>query len=135
MAKKIDKTKNRNNCGSFARMPHQVTNSDNYRSLSHKAKAMLADTNARYNGSNNGDFDFTLKTMKKWGWNSNDTMSKAKTELLVKGFLVLTRQGGRNKCNLYALTIWPVDGCKGKLDRPATTIALAYWKKGFNPEN
>ena len=129
------KTKGRNKYPPFARMPHQVTNSKNYRSLSVKAKALLADTNARYNGHNNGDIDFSLKTMNKWGWNSNDTISKAKNELMEKGWLVLTRQGGRNQCNLYALTLWAIDDCKGKLDRAATQTALAYWKQGNNPEN
>lgn len=125
---------NRKNCGSFARMPHQITNSKNYRGLSIKAKALLFEANARYNGSNNGDIDFSLKTMNKWGWTSNDTIGKAKAELLEKGWLVLTRQGGRNKANLYALTLWAIDDCKGKLDRAATTTALAYWKQGNNPE-
>lgn len=134
MSRTRAKVKNRKDCGSFARMPHQVTDSQNYRTLSIKAKALLADANARYNGRNNGDIDFTLKTMKKWGWNSNDTISKAKTELLKKGWLVLTRQGARNKANLYALTLWSIDECKGKLDRVATTTALAYWKQGDNPE-
>jgi len=129
-----NKAKGRSNVARFARMPHQVTNSQNYRTLSIKAKALLADTNARYNGYNNGDIDFSLKTMMKWGWNSNDTITKAKNELLAKGWLVLTRQGGRNCCNLYALTLWPIDECNGKLDRTATNKALAYWKKGNNPE-
>lgn len=132
---KREKIKGRKNIGSFARMPHQATNSKNYRGLSIKAKALLADANARYNGRNNGDIDFTLKTMNKWGWNSNDTISKAKTELLRKGWLVLTRKGGRNSANLYALTLWPIDECKGKLDRTATTAPLAYWKQGHNPEH
>jgi len=135
MSKSLCKTKGRKDRGSFARMPHQITNSENYRTLSVRAKALLYDTNARYNGRNNGDFDYTLKNMKKWGWNSNDTIAKAKNELLVKGWIVLTRQGGRNKCNLYALTIWAIDECNGKLDKAATKTALAYWKQGNNPEN
>lgn len=128
------RTNNRKKTGSFARMPHQVTNSNNYRTLSVRAKALLADTNARYNGSNNGDLDFALKTMNKWGWNSNDQITKAKNELLFKGWLVLTRQGGRNCASLYALTLWPINGCQGKLDRAPTTTALAYWKNSSNPE-
>lgn len=135
MGRSRAKTKGRINIGFFARMPHQATDSKNYRSLSYKAKALLMDTNARYRGNNNGDFDFTLKTMNKWGWNSNDTISKAKNELMEKGWLVLTRQGGRNQCNLYALTLWSVDECKGKLDIDATTTPLAYWRDGNNPEN
>ena len=135
MANKRLNIKSRKESGSFSRVPHQITNSENYRSLSTKAKALFHDTNARYNGRNNGDFDYTLKTMRLWGWNSNDTITKAKNELLLKGWIVLTRQGGRNRCNLYALTIWAIDECDGKLDRPASRIALAYWKQGSNPEN
>ncbi|RDH84508.1 MAG: hypothetical protein DIZ80_03240 [endosymbiont of Galathealinum brachiosum] len=135
MAKNKIKAKNRKESGSFSLIPHTVTNSENYRSLSAKAVKLLIDTIARYNGSNNGDFDYSYKNMRKWGWNSNDTILKAKNELLLKGWLVLTRQGGRNKCNLYALTIWSIDECHGKLDRSATKTALAYWKKGINPEN
>lgn len=135
MVQSRGKIKGRKSIGSYARMPHQVTNHDNFISLSIKAKALLHDANARYNGSNNGDIDFALKTMIKRGWNSNDTISKAKNELIEKGWLVLTRQGGRNLCNLYALTLWSIDECGGKLDRAATATALAYWKQGHNPEN
>jgi len=129
-----NKIKNRRTAPPFSRQPHHVTDSDNYRNLSDKAKSLLWDTNARYRGSNNGDFDFSLKTMQKWGRNSNDTITKAKNELLRKGWLVLTRQGGRNKCNLYALTFWSIDECNGKLDRGATKNSLDYWKQGVNPE-
>jgi len=129
------KSKGRKDSGSFTKIPHQITNSDNYRSLSIRAKALLLDTCARFNGINNGDFDYTLKNMKLWGWNSNDVIARAKNELLIKGWIVLTRQGGRNKCNLYALTIWPIDDCKGKLDCNSSKVALAYWKQGCNPEN
>lgn len=135
MVSKRFNAKGRKDNGSFSRVPHQVTNSENYRGLSVRAKALFHDTNARYNGRNNGDFDYTLKNMRLWGWNSNDTITRAKNELLVKGWIVLTRQGGRNLCNLYALTIWSIDECGRKLDRPASRTALAYWKQGHNPEN
>ncbi|MFK5914049.1 MAG: hypothetical protein QM484_06725 [Woeseiaceae bacterium] len=134
MVKSLSKIKGRKERGSFSRMPHQITNSENYRTLSVRAKALLYDTNARYNGKNNGDFDYTLKNMKKWGWSSNDTIARAKKELLEKGWIVLTRQGGRNKCNLYALTIWAIDNCKGKLDVSATNTAPASWKV-YKPKN
>ena len=123
------KTKNRKEKGSFSSIPHQVTNSDNYRSLSYTATKLLLDTIARYNGKNNGDFDYTLTTMKSWGWKSNDTIARAKNELLIKGWIVLTRQGGRNKCNLYALTIHAIDYCNGKLDVKPTERASAKWKE------
>jgi len=135
MAQTRKKFKGRSEIGNFARMPHQVTNSENYRGLSIRARALLHDTNARYNSFNNGDFDYTLKNMRLWGWNSNDVIARAKSELLIKGWIILTRQGGRNMCSLYALTLWPINECNGKLDRSPTSVALAYWKQGCNPEN
>jgi len=115
-------------------LPHALTCSDNFNTLSPRAMKLLIQTIARYRGKNNGDFDFSLKTMKKIGWNSNDQITKAKKELMDKGWIVLTRQGGRNQCNLYAITIWAIDDCNGKLDRKPSVIALAYWKLGRNPE-
>ena len=131
---KRNRVKNRVNKGSFLAIPHELLRSENYASLSNKAVKCLLDISAQFNGSNNGDLSCTLKLMKKCGWNSNSQLDKAKKELLEKGFIVLTRQGGRNKCNLYAITWQPIDECNGKLDRPATKTALGYWKEGFNPE-
>lgn len=133
MAKR-NRVKNRANKGSFLAVPHELLRSDNYASLSSKAVKCLLDISAQYNGSNNGDLSCTLKLMRKCGWNSNSQLDKAKNELLEKGFIALSRQGGRNKCNLYAITWQPIDDCKGKLDRPATTTSLGYWRDGINPE-
>lgn len=130
MRSRREKAKNRKELGSFSAIPHSVTNSSNYRSLSSKAVKLLIDTIARYNGKNNGDFDYTFTNMKKWGWKSNDTIAKAKKELMQKGWIVLTKQGGLGiGPSLYALTIWPVDECNGKIDHKPTSRALGYWKK------
>ena len=115
-------------------LPHELLLSNAYISLSNKAVKCLLDISAQYRGKNNGDLSCTLKLMKKCGWNSNSQLISAKNEILEKGFIVLTRQGGRNQCNLYAITWQPIDECNGKLDRPATITPLGYWKKGFNPE-
>ncbi|RDH84484.1 MAG: hypothetical protein DIZ80_03115 [endosymbiont of Galathealinum brachiosum] len=126
--------KGRKKFGSFSAMPHQVTDSTNYRSLSPRAVKLLVDMNAQYRGTNNGDICITPKLMRPWGWTSNDQLHKAKNELLDKGWIVLTRQGGRNKANLYALTLWAIDECGGKLDLKPTTAPLSWWKDGFDPE-
>ena len=115
-------------------LPHELILSEAFISLSSKAVKCLINISAQYKGKNNGDLSCTLKLMKKCGWNSNSQLIASKNEILKKGFIVLTRQGGRNQCNLYAITWQPIDECNGKLDRPATTTALGYWKKGFNPE-
>ena len=72
----------------------------------------------------------------KRGWNSSDQLDKAKKELIKRDVIQLTRQGGRNKCNLYALTWFPINECKGKLDIAPTVIAPVNWRnKGASPSN
>ena len=115
-------------------IPHELLNSDTYISLSPIAVKCLFDIYVEYRGKNNGDLSCTIKVMKERGWKSKSQLDKARKELLEKGFIVLARQGGRNKCNLYAITWRPIDECNGKLDRKADIVSLGYWKKGFNPE-
>ena len=134
MANKRRRTTNRKESGSFVIVPHELLLSDTYIPLSSKAVKCLFDMYVEYKGSNNGDLSCTFKLMQKRGWTSKSHLDNAKNELLEKGLIVLTRQGGRNKCNLYAITWQPIDECKGKLDRKEMSMALGYWKQGFNPE-
>ena len=66
--------------------------------------------------------------MRDRGWNSSDQLDKAKKELVGKDVIRVARQGGLNKCNLYALTWFPIDECKGKLDIASTTTAPVNWR-------
>lgn len=68
------------------------------------------------------------------GWRSKDQLSKARRELLEKGFIVQTRQGWNNHCSLYGVTFQAIDDCGGKLDIPQTTTAYGWWKDGSPPK-
>jgi len=70
--------------------------------------------------------------MKKRGWRSPTTLSRAKKELLERGWILVTRYGGQNLCTLYAVTFQAIDDCKGKLDCGATTCATGTWKEVKN---
>ena len=113
---------------SFVMLPHHVLGHDNFRTLSPRATKFVVDLLAQYRGNNNGDFCATLKTMQERGWNSSDQLHKAKRELIEKGVIIVTRQGGLNKANLYAVTWFPIDECKGKLDVASTRTAPVNWK-------
>lgn len=89
----------------------------------------------QYKGTNNGDLCMTFSVMKEVGWTSKDQLQKARNELIEKGWIVLTCQGGRKKPSLYAVTFKPIDDCKGKLDRQYPNTPLNYWKQGHAPEN
>src|SRR5258708_1529638 len=107
--------------GRFIAIPETVYNHDDFKSLSSRAVKLLIDLLSQYHGYNNGDLCAAMTLMKKRSWKSNDQRNKALKELLVKELIVLTRQGGRKKASLYAVTWFPIDDCKGKLDISATT--------------
>ncbi len=91
--------------GGFFRLPHQVSGSIAYRSLSSHAAKLLIDLGSYFRGNNNGDLSASFKVLKKErGWKSSATLDRAKKELIKYGLIVKTRQGGKNKCCLYGFT-------------------------------
>ena len=122
--------KGRQSTGSFLRLPHHVLQHETFKTLSTRATKLLIDIAVQYRGNNNGDLSATLSLMRDRGWNSSDQLDKAKKELVGNDVIRVARQGGLNKCNLYALTWFPIDECKGKLDIASTITAPVDWKIG-----
>ena len=120
--------KGRQTTYSFLGLPHHVLDHDNFRTLSPRATKLVIDIAAQYRGNNNGDLSAPLSLMKKRGWNSSDQLHKAKKELVENDVIRVARQGGLNRCNLYALTWLPIDECNGKLDIASTTTAPVNWR-------
>ena len=105
-----------------------LLDSSDFISLKGNSIKLLIDIGQQFNGYNNGDLCAPLSLMRERGWNSSDQLHKAKKELIEKDVIWVTRQGGLNKANLYALTWFPIDECKGKLDVSPTTTAPVNWK-------
>lgn len=122
------RAKGRRESGKFISLPHACLIHKNFIALSGYAIKLLIDLYMNYNGFNNGDFCCTWSMMKERGWRSESTLNKALKELLYYGWIVCSRQGGRNKASLYAVTFQAIDECKGKLDCSETRTALGYWK-------
>ncbi|HBA67165.1 MAG TPA: hypothetical protein DCZ48_13495 [Methylococcaceae bacterium] len=138
MGDKHQKAKGRRTSHTFAAKPHHIFRADTKNQkpsvasiLSHKAAHLLDNLIAQYNGSNNGDLSVAPKIMKLYGWTSQGSIHSALTELLAHGFIEQTRQGGRNKCSLFAVTWLAIDDCGGKLDVAPTKVPSNLWK----PEN
>ena len=127
-SQQMRRNKGRMMTDSFVRIPHHVINHEHFRSLSPRATKLLIDLLAQYRGYNNGDLCAPLSLMRERGWNSSDQLQKAKNELIEKDVIIVTRQGGINKCSLYAVTWFPIDECKGKLDIASTTTAPVNWR-------
>ena len=132
MARKSrDKIKGRRTTGNFALVPEAVINSVAYSKLSWPARALLLEVAVQYRGFNNGDQACAHAIHRGRGW-QRSTLQKATQELESGGFLVRTRQGGRNRCNLYGLTWQALDECPGKgLDHgyPTKGGPLSLWMK------
>lgn len=91
--------------GRFLALPHSLMASESYKNLSHPAVRLLLDIGMQFNGENNGQLLCCMKFLLKRGWNSNDTVLRARRELLDSGFLFETRKGARpNKAAWYAVT-------------------------------
>ncbi len=127
--------KGRNGKSIFFGLPHTLINTRKYRSLSYHAVKLLVDLGSQYRGFNNGDLCAAWSTMKPMGWKSRSSLYKAKKELLDVGFILVTRQGGRNRATLYAITWKEVNDCKGKLDIQPTKSPPGGWLDDLSKKN
>lgn len=133
-AERRRRNKGRRSGKSFVQMPHDLINHAAFTSLSPRAVKLLLDICAQYKGHNNGDLSATMSLMKTRGWSSNDQLFKARDELVDKNLIQVTRQGGLNRCTLYALTWFPINECGGKLDVAETRVARNEWRNWVTPE-
>ncbi len=112
-------------------IPRAVIRSERYRNLNFAAKSLLVEIAVQYTGYNNGDLCATRSLLKDFGFNSQDTLTRALKELEKNELIEKTRIGGKNyftganEPNLYALTWQPIDKCLdqhggNKLDTPFT---------------
>lgn len=113
---------------SFTSLPHGLQDCYNFNMLTPIALKLLINISRQYNGYNNGDLCCTFSVMKKHGWKSKATLDDARDCLVHYGMITLARQGGRNKCSLFAITWQKIHDHFGKLDVPSTTRASGEWK-------
>lgn len=102
--------------GQYLSIRAEVFNSEAWAKTSAWGIRLIMDLAAQYNGINNGDLCATWNIMRVRGWKSRATLYKAQQELIKKRWVIITRKGALKIPNLYALTFWGIDECKGKLD-------------------
>lgn len=114
--------------GAFLAIPATVLNSQTYARLSAHAVKLLLDIGSQYRGDNNGDLIAAWKLMHLKGWKSEETLAKAKQQLLRAGFVIEMRKGYRpNVCSLYALT-WQALDPSPKHDFEPAGFKFGAWK-------
>ena len=124
--------------GAFAALPYAVLASPGYRMASHTARSLLIDIAMQYTGNNNGKLTACQKYLKPMGWSSNDTVVRARRQLIDCGLLIETRKGGfPNTAAWFALSWCALDQAQGldidpkryrtgeymRLDKPANKNA------------
>jgi hypothetical protein len=141
MAANYAKAKGRRDSGRFIAIPHSVLDHPDYIDRTGGAIKLLNELVRQYNGSNNGDLTVAYSILQHRGFNSKDTITRTKNELVKAGLILLTRQGQfinpGAKCDLYAITWRSIDECPSKnLDvRSTKTPYRKFSIKNPSPEN
>jgi len=103
--------------GPIAAIPKDVMDSEDYRSLSFSAKALLFEFARQYTLKNNGKLCATFSQLKPRGWRSEDTLRRGIKELLSRNLIMLTKRGmygnGKREPNFYAFTFQKIDRVEG----------------------
>lgn len=118
--------------GAWLPLPLDFLRSRACAELSPHAAKLLLDALAMLgpNATKNGDICLTPKLMRVRGWSGRQSLNAAVRELEAHGLLMQTRQGSRLDCNLYAVTLFPLD-CKRPLDvQPGCYRSTDYMQGG-----
>lgn len=121
--------------GSAFMVPYTLLRHPNLIRLSPHACKMLLDLSRQFTGFNNGYLSAAMAIMEPMGWRSEATIREAVAELEHYRIVTRTRQGGRNRCNLFGFTFRRIDEKPDKpLDvRPSLTPSNE-WKTDGIPD-
>ena len=105
MAEKKQKRPEESISGLYSAIPHGTLDSVAFQGLNHPAKALLFDLIRQHSGKNNGHLHLSFAWLDARGWKSRDVIQRARAELITRGLLIQTRQGGLNiGASRYAVT-------------------------------
>jgi hypothetical protein len=117
--------------GPWFAMPLAFLRSRACASLSPQASKMLLDLCSQLgpNARGNGDLAAAPALLRPRGWSGKGTHAAVLQELLDARLIVTTRQGGRNRCSLFAITLWPMDCDFSKLDCGPGCYTTLDWQE------
>lgn len=105
----------------YCSIPWSVLDSRAYQGATPTAKALLFELLRQHSGSNNGHLHLAHKWLAPRGWASKETIERARDDLLKRGLIVQTKQGGLFiGASLYALTWLPISNHTGLETSPNT---------------
>ena len=110
----------------YIMMRQDLLSSPHFYSLSGNAQKVFNYLAGQYRGGNNGNLSCPKSAAELLNM-TQLTMRRALKELEDAEFLIVSRQGGKNQCSLYALTCFRIDDCGH--DLPSTSRAPDDWKR------
>lgn len=114
--------------GRFAALPHAVMDSTAFMGASYSARSLLLELVRQHTGKNNGHFQLATGWLKRRGWNSSDTVQRAKVEVITRQLAIKTRLGGLNAGpDLWAVTWLPISDYAGLTEVRAMTYHPGAW--------
>jgi hypothetical protein len=113
--------------GMYGAIPIALLDSVAFMGASYPAKALLFEVIRQHNGKNNGRLQLSFSWLAKRGWKSRDVIQRANAELIERGLLIQTVQGGLNiGPTWYALTWLAISNFVG-LDVQAKNYHPGAW--------
>lgn len=115
----------------YALMPVEVLQSEACRTLPAAQLRVLVALAAQFTGYNNGRLTLPLSAARAFGIGSNDTLNRGLHELMDRGLIQLTKQGGLPPfgCSTYALCWRQLDDPGGHhLMRKPTSDGWKTWR-------
>jgi hypothetical protein len=113
---------------SYVQMLHAMLRDEGFMNLSPNAHKTLNYLSSQYSGNNNGDLDICEKNAKRRGLRmSAASLRRGAAELEKAGVIEKTRQGGRNRNNLYALSWREINYDPRKHDHVPTAQPTMRW--------
>jgi hypothetical protein len=112
-------------------LPLKLIRSRRFAELSGLATKLFFDAASMLgaNGYGNGDIGLTYALLQQRGWKSKASLAGSIKELIDSELLIVTRQGGRRRCSLYALTPWPIYCDQKKLDVGRAAYSVNDWSQ------
>lgn len=113
--------------GGYSALPWAVMDSPAYTGASVAAKALLNELVRQHTGTNNGRLHLVHTWLAGRGWLSKSIVASARDELLVRGLIAQTRQGGLViGPTWFGLTWLPISNFNG-LDIGPTSYPKGAW--------
>ena len=108
-------------------IPHWIIRREEFAAIPGSPMKLLIDLADQYNGFNNGNLSIAQIRPR---WSSRSKTTRSEQSLIRNGWIIKTKHGGLGMGpDLFAVTWWEIDACKGKHNYPVESRPSHLWMK------